>query len=202
MGRSPTNQSGTGRLSAQGCLRPVPLPGDHASAPDSNYNGSMRGDVKSRTTAAIRAARVGAIAVYSTVSVGCYGYTPIDPQATPSLGTAVRVRLTDAGAVSLAPHIGNRIEMVDGGLVAVADTAVTLSVTQTTDRLGNETPWRGEQVAIPRAMVSALERRTLDRGKSYLVGGITAGVVALAAIGFTVAGNSSGGTTVPGGTPK
>ena len=202
MGRSPTNQSGTGRLSAQGCLRPVPLPGDQASAPDSNYNGSIGGDVKSRTTAAIRAARAGAIAVYSTVSVGCYGYARIDPQATPSLGTAVRVRLTDAGAIALAPLIGNRIEMVDGGLVAMADTAVTLSVTQTTDRLGNELSWRGEQVAIPRTMVDGFEKRTLNRGKSYLVGGITVGVVALAAIGFTVAGNSSGGTTVPGGTPK
>ena len=158
--------------------------------------------MKSRTTAAIRAARAGAIAVHSTVSVGCYGYARIDPQATPSLGTAVRVRLTDAGAIALAPLIGNRIEMVDGGLVAMADTAVTLSVTQTTDRLGNELSWRGEQVAIPRTMVDGFEKRTLNRGKSYLVGGITAGVVALAAIGFTVAGNSSGGTTVPGGTPK
>ena len=158
--------------------------------------------MKSRTTAAIRAARVGAIAVYSTVSVGCHSYAPIDPQVAPSLGTDVRVRLTDAGAVALAPLIGNRVELVDGGLVAVADTAVTLSVTQTTDRLGNESPWRGEQVAIPRTMVDAFEKRTLDRGKSYLVGGITAGVVALAAIAFTIAGNSSGGKTGAGGTPK
>ena len=158
--------------------------------------------MRSRTTAAIRAARAGAIAVYSTVSVGCHSYTPIDPQAAPSLGTDVRVRLTDAGAVALAPLIGVRVELVDGGLVAVADTAVTLSVTQTTDRLGNESPWRGEQVAIPRTMVDAFEKRTLDRGKSYVVGGITAGVVALAAIAFTVAGNSGGGKTGMGGTPK
>jgi hypothetical protein len=158
--------------------------------------------VRSRTTAAIRAARAGAIAVYSTVSVGCHSYTPIDPQAAPSLGSDVRVRLTDAGAVALAPLIGNRVELVDGGLVAVADTAVTLSVTQTTDRLGNESPWRGEQVAIPRTMVDGFEKRTLNRGKSYLVGGITAGVVALAAIGFTVAGGGTGGKSGSGGTPK
>ena len=158
--------------------------------------------MKSRTRAAIRAARAGAIVVYSTVSVGCHRYAPIDSQAAPSLGTDVRVRLTDAGAVALAPLIGNRVELVDGGLVAMADTAVTLSVTQTTDRLGNEMPWRGEQVAIPRAMVDGFEQRTLDRGKSYLVGGITAGVVALAAIGFTIAGNSSGGRTSGTPTPK
>ena len=158
--------------------------------------------MRSRTTAAIRAVRAGAIAVYSTVGVGCHRYTPIDSQAAPSLGADVRVRLTDAGAVALGPVIGNRVELVDGGLVAVADTAVTLSVTQTTDRLGNELSWRGEQVAIPRTMVDGFEKRTLDRGKSYLVGGITAGVVALVAIGFTVAGGGSGGRTSGTPTPK
>jgi len=158
--------------------------------------------VKSRTAAAIRATGPAAIVAWSAVSAGCYRYTPIEPQAQPALGTDVRVRLTDAGAVALAPLIGNRVELVDGGLVAVADTGMTLSVTQTTDRLGNESPWRGEQVAIPRTMVDAFEKRTVDRGKSYMVGGITAGVVALAAIAFTVAGNSGGGKTGMGGTPK
>jgi hypothetical protein len=114
----------------------------------------------------------------------------------------VRVRLTDAGSVSLAPLIGNRIEIVDGRLVSVADTSLTLSVTATTGRVGDETPWRGEEVAIPRAMVSGLERRTVDRGKSYLVGGITAGVVAMAAVGFSLAGGSGGSKGGSSGVPK
>ena len=177
-------------------------PGSQALAPDSNHDRSIGGDVKSRTAAAIRATGVAAIATWSAVSIGCYRYAPIDPQAQSALGTEVRVRLTDAGAVSLGPLIGNRIELVDGRLVSVADTSLTLSVTSTTGRLGEETPWRGEEVAIPRTMVGGFERRTLDHKKSYVVGGITAGVVALAAIAFTVAGNSGGGKTGMGGTPK
>ena len=156
----------------------------------------------SRTAAAIRATGAVAIAAWSAVSIGCYRYAPIDSQAPPTLGTEVRVRLTDAGAVSLAPLIGNRIELVDGRLVSVADTALTLSVTATTGRLGEETPWRGEEVAIPRTMVSGLERRTVDRGKSYLVGGITAGVVAMAAIGFSIAGSGGGSKGGSSGVPK
>ena len=157
------------------------------------------------TTAAIRAVRVAAIVVCSTLttaSLGCYRYTPIESQAQPSLGADVRVLLTDAGAVALAPLIGNRVALVDGRLVAAADTSLTISVTGTTDRLGNETPWRGEQVAIPRPMVDGFQRRTLDRGKSYVVGGLTAGVVAAVAVGFTIAGNGSGGQPGLGGTPK
>jgi hypothetical protein len=158
--------------------------------------------VKSRTATAIRATGAVAIAAWSAVSIGCYRYAPIDAQAPPALGTEVRVRLTDAGSVSLAPLIGNRIEIVDGRLVSVADTSLTLSVTATTGRVGDETPWRGEEVAIPRAMVSGLERRTVDRGKSYLVGGITAGVVAMAAVGFSLAGGSGGSKGGSSGVPK
>ena len=164
------------------------------------------GDVTSRTTArtaaAIRATGAIAIAAWSAVSIGCYRYAPIDAQVPPTSGTEVRVRLTDAGAVSLAPLIGNRIELVDGRLVSVADTSLTLSVTATTGRLGDETPWSGEEVAIPRTMVSGLERRTVDRGKSYLVGGITAGVVAMAAIGFSIAGSGGGSKGGGSGVPK
>jgi len=158
--------------------------------------------VRSRTTAAIRTVRTAAIVAFSTVGAGCYRYTPIDTPAQPSLGADVRVVLTDAGAVALAPLIGNRVALVDGQLVAVADTSVTVSVTGTTDRLGVETTWRGEQVAIPRPMVDGFQRRTLDRGKSYTVGGIAAGLVAVVGIGFTIAGDGGGGKGGQGGTPK
>jgi hypothetical protein len=165
-------------------------------------NWSIGGDVKSRTAAAIRATGPAAIVAWSAVSAGCYRYAPIEPQAQPALGTDVRVRLTDAGAVSLAPLIGNRVELVDGRLFSVADTSITLAVTATTGRLGEETPWRGEEVAIPRTMLSGFERRTLDRRKSWLVGGIALGVVAAVAIGFSVTGNGGGGKGGQSGSPK
>jgi len=205
MGRAPTVRPGTGRLSVAVCPCRAPLPAARSRDQIPNQNRSIGGEVKARTTGAIRVVRVvrvAAIAACSAVSVGCYRYTPIDAEAPPALGTEVRVRLTDAGAVALAPLVGNRVELVDGRLVSAADTAVTLSVSTTTDRLGNEAPWRGEEVAIPRAMFTGLEKRTLDRGKSYLVGGITAGVVAAVGIGFSVAGGGGGGKATGPGVPK
>jgi len=102
----------------------------------------------------------------------------------------------------MAPQVGNRIELVDGTISSVADTAVTLSVTGTTDRLGSEVTWKGEHVVFPRSTVAGLERRSLDKGKSYLVGGIAAGLVAAVGIGFSISGSGSGGQNGSTGTPK
>ena len=141
------------------------------------------------------------MATSTVASSACYRYAPINPQA-PTQGTEVRVRLTDAGAVTLAPYIGNRIELVDGRIASVVDTAVTVSVTATTDRLGVETPWRGEAVSIPRNAFYELQARALDRKKSFVVGGIAAGLVAVVGIGFSVTGNGGGGQSGGTGSPK
>jgi len=141
------------------------------------------------------------MAASAVTSSACYRYTPIDSPS-PALGSEVRLRLTDAGAITMAPLVGNRIELVDGHVSSVADSAVTLSVTGTTDRLGSEVTWKGEQVVFPRSAVAGLERRSLDKGKSYLVGGITAGLVAAVGIGFSISGNGSGGQNGSTNTPK
>ena len=141
------------------------------------------------------------MAASAITSGACYRYTPLD-SSSPALGTEVRVRLTDAGAVTLAPLVGNRIETVDGLVASVADTAVTLSVTGTIDRLGSEVPWKGEHVVFPRTTVASLERRSIDKGKSYLVGGIAAGLVAAVGIGFSISGSGSNGQSSGSGNPK
>jgi hypothetical protein len=143
----------------------------------------------------------GVMAASTVVSGGCYRYTPIDSPSS-ALGSEVRVRLTDAGAVTLGPLVGNRIELVDGVISSVADSGLTLSVTSTTDRLGVEVPWKGEAVLFPNSALAGVERRSLDRGKSYLVGGITAGLVAAVGIGFGISGSGGGGRTGGTGSPK
>ena len=154
-----------------------------------------------RTVSLLRRGVATVVAVSTLLSGACYRYTPIDAPST-ALGTEVRVRLTDAGAVTLAPLVGNRIELVDGRISSVADTSVTLSVTGTTDRLGVQVPWKGEQVNVPRSAVAGFERRSLDRGKSYIVGGIAAGLVAAVGVGFSIVGNGGGGRTTGTGSPK
>jgi hypothetical protein len=75
-------------------------------------------------------------------------------------------------------------------------------VTATTDRTGVETPWRGERVVFPRSALAGIHRRTLDRKRSYMVGGITAGLVAAVGIGFNIAGGGSTTTGGPTTSPK
>ena len=141
------------------------------------------------------------VATSTVVSGACYRYTPVDAPES-ALGSEVRLRLTDAGAITLAPLVGNRIELVDGRISSVADTGLTVSVTGTTDRLGVEVPWKGEQVVFPRSTLAGVERRSLDRGKSYLVGGIAAGLVAAIGVGFSITGSGGGGRTGGTGTTK
>ena len=136
-----------------------------------------------------------------TSSAACYRYTPIDAP-TPGTGMPVRARLTDEGAVRLGPLVGNRVEYVDGTVVSAADTALTLSVTGTTDRLGTEVTWRGEHVVFPRQTIAGFERRTLDKRRSYMAGGIAAGIVAAVGIGFNISGGGGGGRTGGTGSPR
>ena len=157
--------------------------------------------MSSRTNDVLRALVAGVVAASTVVSGACYRYTPIE-SASPALGTEVRLRLTDAGAVTLGPLVGNRVELVDGRISSVADTGLTLSVTATTDRLGVEVPWKGEEVVFPRSALAGVERRSLDRGKSYLVGGIAAGLVAAVGVGFSITGNGGAGRTGGTGSPK
>ena len=142
-----------------------------------------------------------AVATATLLGSACYRYTPIE-SPTPSTGMPVRVRLTDEGAVKLGPLVGNRVEYVDGTVVASADTALTLSVTGTVDRLGTEVSWRGERVAVPRPAIAGFERRTLDKRRSYLAGGIAAGIVAAVGIGFNISGSGGGSSSGGSGSPR
>lgn len=153
-----------------------------------------------RSSSICRALARGLV-VASAIVMGCYRYSPISA-AQPALGTEIRVELTDAGAVSLGPVLGNRIELVDGRVVSVADSGLTLSVSGTTDRLGIETTWKGEQVTVPQSAVASLTRRTLDRNRSYVAGGIAAGLVAIAGVAFNIAGDGGGARSGGPGSPK
>lgn len=125
-------------------------------------------------------------------ATACYRYTPLDSPSS-AVGQSVRVDLTDRGSIDLAPLIGPTIIKLDGTIALVRDTAFSLSVTNAVARNGIETPWKGERVDLPRSAVSRLQRRALDKRRSWLVaaGGV-AGTVALG-ITFDLLGTFSGG---------
>jgi hypothetical protein len=131
----------------------------------------------------------------------CYRYTPTS-NATPSLGDIVRLDLTTAGMGRMSSILGRDAVAVEGSIVAVDDTSYVMSVSGTRQREDqSRLSWAGERVVIPRSAVQSIERRSLDKKKTWLV----AGLVVLGAIAAKVivsgidalAGGDDGGIIPP-----
>ena len=130
---------------------------------------------------------------------GCYTYQPV-VGAPPTTHERVRLTLTDSGAVSLASQLGPATEEVSGRLSADSGGAYLVSVLATRRRGGSEIDWRGEQVAVPRALIARAEQRRFSRARTVLA---SVGVVIVAAVAreaFWGPGGTFGGAP-PGGTP-
>lgn len=80
----------------------------------------------------------------------------------------------------MAPTIGPRVSALDGRVLEASDTAIVLAVQSVTAQSGRTMGWSQERLAVPRAVVSSVRARTLDRKRSWIVAGLTVvGVVAL-----------------------
>ena len=99
---------------------------------------------------------------------GCYSYLPVGA-AEPQVGAHVTAGLTEDGADTLARSVGPGITTLRGDVVEAQDGTLTLAVTSVTDRLGQVTSWKGEQVRVPRVVVGSLEQRRLALGRSLLL---------------------------------
>ena len=143
-----------------------------------------------------RSSSVVRLVLLTTLLGSCHRYEPIAP-ATVARGTSVAVSLTDYGTANLGRLLGMGVGTIEGTLVSASDSSYTLAVQMVRQRNGVETPWRGEQVTIPRADVAEIRQRRLSRGKSALA---TLAVIA-AAVGAvdTFIGTGSGGQPPSGG---
>jgi hypothetical protein len=134
-------------------------------------------------------------ALLTTLLPGCHRYEPVTA-ASVARGSSVSVALTDYGTANLGRLLGMGVGTVEGSLIAVSDSAYTLSVQLVRQRNGVETFWRGEQVAIPRVDVAEIRQRRFSRSKSALA---TVAVIA-AAVGAVEAFIGTGsGSQPPGG---
>jgi hypothetical protein len=131
----------------------------------------------------------------------CYRYSPAT-NVTPSNGDIVRLELSAAGMARLSSVLGRDAVAVEGAILAVDDTSYAMSVSATHQRENHSTvSWAGERIVIPRSAVQSMERRSLDKKKTWLVAGlIVLGAFAAKAIvsGFDAfAGGDDGGITPP-----
>jgi len=129
---------------------------------------------------------------------GCYTYRPLGPvdAALPAPGSQVEVRLTTAGATTLASQVGPDILLLQGSIVAVDSAALTLAVrhSETARRISSD--WKGEHVVVPRQDIASIQGRKFSVGGTVLLGGLAGGgLVAAAALiggGGTASGTAGG----------
>jgi hypothetical protein len=113
-------------------------------------------------------------------ATGCYTSVPVW-EGTPAPQSEVTVGLTDRGRTALAAQIGSGARHVTGRLIGVTDSAYVIRVT-TVDYISSSSAgmWTGEEVAVPRDLVSGVAERRYSPGRTWLTVGISVAALALA----------------------
>lgn len=132
--------------------------------------------------------RLSVCAAASFAAQACYNYVPLE--STPPIGDRVALEITDRGRVALADRFGPGIESIEGRLLENQPNEYVISVSRVTQISGSSAIWSGEQTHVSRELVGSVRRRELSKARTaLLVGGIAAGVVALAAHGLAGSGS-------------
>ena len=132
-------------------------------------------------------------------AMGCYRYVPLT--GAPTVGTEVRASLNADGVAQLGPILGRGVTSVDGRVLSSEQDAWRIAIAQTRTADAPAVNWSGEPVSLPRAVVSNVQLRVLDRPRT-----LRAAVLAVlggAAVGFAVKGlaGKSSGSDGTGGPP-
>lgn len=120
------------------------------------------------------------------VGAGCYRYVPLEA---PTPSVPLSATLTDRGSVELSEAVGATAVRIDGRLISVSETAVSLAVAKVSFRNGLANAWQGEPVTVPRAYIATLKERRLSRGRTVafstlLVGGVVALIMGIDLVVF------------------
>lgn len=125
-----------------------------------------------------------ALALCTTVS-GCYTYRATPP-ATLTPGADVRLLLTPDGTSALTPSSGLRLRTMSGSVQSVTpDGSLQVLPADVTTIDGDSLPWRRAALTIPLQSLARSERRTLDRRRTFGIGGVVTAAFG-AAVYFTL----------------
>ena len=126
----------------------------------------------------------------------CFTYRSLGlvDAAMPAPGTRVEVRLTNAGATTLATQVGPDVLYLQGNVLSADSSALTLAITQSETVRRVSTEWKGEQFTLPREDIASLSERKLSVGATALLGGLAGGGLIAAASAFGGGSSSTGST--------
>ena len=145
--------------------------------------------------------RLAGLAVFAApmLLVGCYRYAPVAGGSSPD-GSEVRLSLGPNVGPDLYRILGERTVGVDGRIASSSDSAFSVEVSGTRKADDPRTiGWAGEPVTIPRSAIASIQRRTLDKKKTFGIAGIAALGAAGIALIIDGAGSKSGGDDNGGG---
>jgi hypothetical protein len=119
---------------------------------------------------------IGIAAFAAQTLTACYSQQPVvDPAAVSGRNVEVMVDLTDRGRYELRGALGESPRTVQGRLVAVDDSTLTLAATNVLSLTGENVTWTGERVALPRTGIALVQQRSLSRGRSVLAAVVAVG---------------------------
>ena len=147
-----------------------------------------------------RVVRVSICAWAMATAVGCYRYAPL-ADGTSADGSEVRLSLGPNVGTDLYRVLGERTVAVEGRVTSASASELTVEVSATRKADDPRTiSWTGEAVHIPRAAIAGVQKRTLDKKKTFGIAGIA--LLGAAGIKLLVDGVSSksGGEDNGGGT--
>jgi hypothetical protein len=137
----------------------------------------------------IKRVRTAVLSAPFIVTASCTVYTPVrGVEATP--GNDVRLRLSDKGAVDLAPRIGPRARQLEGPLRQVTDSSMVVSVRRVSREDEGQDTYDSLEITIPSQDVETAETSTTSVPRSVLAAGA---IIASALLVAKGAGDLSGG---------
>jgi len=142
--------------------------------------------------------RAAVLAVSAASLVGCYTYAPVSIE-TVSPGETVRALLTPEARERLPVQVRGDDGMLEGRLLERDDGEVTLFVPTSVRQQGFFAEDLRERIMLSSADVLEVERRQLDRPRTYALVGVAG--VAVVAIAIETLSGKTGGNTIDHTTP-
>ncbi|HMG70953.1 MAG TPA: hypothetical protein VK544_07530 [Gemmatimonadaceae bacterium] len=131
-------------------------------------------------------------------AASCTAYTPIHGVET-ATGSNVRVRLTDKGAVDLAPRIGPRARQLEGTLRQATDSLMVISVRRVVREGEGADTYDGLEVSVPRQDIETAEASRTSVSRSFLTAGAILASALLVARGASDISGGGGNRPPPAG---
>ena len=137
------------------------------------------------------------VVAITLIGTGCFTYREV-PITGVTVGTSVKVTLTDAGTKSVEQAVGPYVLSFEGVVRGSDPSQLSVALESVSRRDAAQSRWNGELVSVATGDIRELQEKNLSKVRSWTVGGvlIAGGTAFIGAIARAL-GSSSGSTLRP-----